>query len=110
MSGETLGAFEQLVLLALLRLGGSAYSAPLVLEIEQRGRQPVSAAKVYIALRRLERRGLVRSRKREPLPGQGGRGRRTFEATSGAVERLRESRQTLERFWDGLDPVLGGRQ
>ena len=96
------------MLLALLRLGGSAYSAPLVLEIEDRSRQPVSAAKVYIALRRLERRGLVTSRKQEPQPGQGGRGRRTFRATSAAVERLRDARQTLERFWDGLDPVFGG--
>jgi DNA-binding PadR family transcriptional regulator len=103
----TLGGFEQLVLLALLRLGGTAYSAPLVLELEERSGRPVSAARVYVALRRLEQRGLVASRMKEAAPGEGGRGRRTFRITPRAVRQVDESRRTLERFWDGLEPNLG---
>ena len=101
---RSLGTFEQIVLLALIRLGGSAYSAPLVREIEERSGRSVSAARVYIALRRLEERGLVLSRKQEPAPGEGGRGRRTFRASPRAVREVERTRRTLERFWEGLTP------
>lgn len=105
MSRNTLGEFEHMVLLALLRLGGSAYSAPIVLEIEKRVGRSVSPAAVYIALRRLEKRDLVVSTKREAAPNEGGRGRRTFEITAEARAKLREARENLERLWEGLDPL-----
>lgn len=106
MPRETLGEFEHQVLLAILQLGGEAYSAPIVMEIEQRSGRAVAPAAVYIALRRLEQRGLVRSSKVEPGPREGGRGRRTFTVTDDAIEKLRESRRTLEAMWRGLDPVF----
>ncbi|MEZ4457422.1 MAG: helix-turn-helix transcriptional regulator [Gemmatimonadales bacterium] len=108
--GNSLGSAEHLILLALLRLGGSSYSAPLVLEMEERTGKPVSAARVYLALRRLEGRGLVVSSKKEATPGEGGRGRRTFRITPKAVRELEETRATLNRFWEGLKPRLQGRR
>ncbi len=106
MPRESLGEFEQQVLLAILQLGGSGYSAPIVLEMEKRSSKRVAAAAVYIALRRLEQRELVRSLKEEPGPHEGGRGKRIFKVTDAAVEKLRDSRRTLENFWDGLDPLF----
>jgi PadR family transcriptional regulator len=106
MPREALGEFEHQVLLAILQLGGRAHSAPIVTEIETRSGRSASPAAVYIALRRLEQRGLVRSIKAEPAPGQGGRGRRTFLVTNAAVARLRESRRAFESLWRGLDPVF----
>ena len=106
MSRASLGEFEHQVLLAILHLGGRAYSAPIVSEIEQKTGRSAAPAAVYIALRRLEQRGLVRSVKAEPGPAEGGRGRRTFIVTAAAVEKLRESRRAFEAFWSGLDPVF----
>lgn len=106
MPRESLGEFEHQVLLAILQLGGRAYSAPIVTEIEQRTGRSASPAAVYIALRRLEQRGLVQSDKAEPDPGEGGRGRREFAVTPAAVTRLRESRRAFEAFWNGLDPIF----
>ncbi len=106
---ESLGEFEHQVLLAILHHGGSAYSAPIVVEIEERSGKSVAPAAVYIALRRLEQRGLVVSSKEDPGPGEGGRGIRTFSVTPAAMDKLRESRRTLESLWDGLDPVFGRR-
>lgn len=106
MPRESLGEFEQHVLLAILQLGGEAYSAPIVLEIENRRGRPTAPAAVYIALRRLEQRGLVVSTKEEAEPGEGGRGRRLFAVTPEAIDKLRESRRTLERFWKGLAPIF----
>ena len=108
MPRETLGEFEQRVLLAILRIGGSAYSAPIVLEMESRSGRDVAPAAVYIALRRLEQRSLVVSTKDGPGPGEGGRGKRTFTVTPLAREKLRESRRTLESFWEGLDALFEG--
>ena len=106
MPRESLGEFEHQVLLAILHLGGSAYSAPIVLEMEERAAKRIAPAAVYIALRRLEQRQLVRSLKEEPGPPQGGRGKRTFQVTDAALQKLRESRRTMESFWDGLDPLF----
>jgi PadR family transcriptional regulator len=108
MTRDRFGEFEQQVLIAMVRLGGEAYSAPLVAELEDRSQQAVSPAAVYIALRRLERRGYVASTKSEPEPGEGGRGRRTFRVTPVAIEKLGEVRRTFERFWEGLDTLPGG--
>ncbi|MEZ5319603.1 MAG: helix-turn-helix transcriptional regulator [Vicinamibacterales bacterium] len=112
MPREALGEFEHQVLLAILQLGGRAHSAPIVTEIESRSGRGASPAAVYIALRRLEQRGLVRSLKAEPGPREGGRGRRTFAVTPAALDKLRESRRAFEAFWQGLDPVFdkGGPQ
>ena len=106
MPRETLGEFEHQVLLAILRIGGSAYSAPIVIEMESRSGRDVAPAAVYIALRRLEQRDLVVSTKEDPGPGEGGRGKRTFTITALAREKLRESRRTFENFWEGLDAVF----
>jgi DNA-binding PadR family transcriptional regulator len=56
---------------------------------------------VFIALRRLEQRGLARSSKREARQGEGGRGRRVFRLTPAGEAKLRATRRTLERLWAG---------
>ena len=88
MTGRSLGEFEHQVLLAMLHLGGKAYSAPIVMELEKRVSKNVSPAAVYIALRRLEDRGLLQSRKQEAAPREGGRGKRTFEVTPAALDNV----------------------
>lgn len=105
MRGDHLGEFEQRVLLTLLRLGADAYSVPIVKELERRTGREVQTAAVYIALRRLEERGLVRSVLRDPGT-QGGRKRRHFLVTSKARKRLREAHQTYMRLAEGLEPLL----
>ena len=61
MTKRSLGEFEQLVLLAILRVGEDAYAVPVISEIEAQTGRNVSHAAVYIALRRLEEKGLVTS-------------------------------------------------
>lgn len=105
MSRDVLGELEHQVLLALLRCGADAYTAPLVLELEARTGRAVSAAAVYVSLRRLEEKGLVTSELRDP-GAEGGRDRRHFVLTGEGQARLRETRTTLQRLWDGMEPLL----
>lgn len=105
MPREHLGEFEQRVLLTLLRLGDDAYSVPIVRELEHRTGREVAAAAVYIALRRLEERGLVLSELRDPGP-DGGRKRRHFVLTEEARTRLQEAHRTYMQLSEGLEPLL----
>jgi DNA-binding PadR family transcriptional regulator len=106
MAKDTLGEFEHQVLLAVLRLGGEAYSVPLVLELEERTGRDVAQAAVFIALRRLEARGLLTSRLDDRAVGETGRMRRYFKLTPEALRRLKDTRRALARLWEGLDVKL----
>jgi PadR family transcriptional regulator PadR len=102
---EVLGGFEHRVLLAMMRLDLSAYSVPIVLELENQTGRSVAPAAVYVTLRRLEKKGLLTSSMIPAEDGQGGRPRRVFEITQEAVDLLRTSRRDLDRLWDGLDQL-----
>ena len=106
MGRESLGEFELQVMLAILRQGAESYSVPIVLELEEKTERSVAPAAVYIALRRLEKKGLVASRMSTASPEEGGRPRRYFKLTRPAFIRLRESQRTMQRLWDGLDTAL----
>ena len=58
MGKQMVGEFEHHVLLALLRQGDEGYSVPIISELEERTGREVAPAAVYIALRRLEAKGL----------------------------------------------------
>jgi len=109
MGRESLGEFEHLVLLAILRLGSDAYGVPVVQEIESRTGRSVSRAAVYIALRRLQSKGLVSSRMADPTPERGGRGKRYFRIEAEGIQLVRESMRALVSMWEDLEPVLEDR-
>lgn len=105
---KPLGELEHQVMLALLRVGPEAYTVPIVIELEARTGREAAAAAVYIALRRLEEKGLVASRTEPPAEGEGGRDRRYFRVTEPGIAKLRETREALDSLWEGLDPAFGG--
>jgi PadR family transcriptional regulator PadR len=102
VSAESLGELEHLVLLTILRLGPTAYGVPIVEELKRHTRRPVLRPSVYLALRRLEGKGLIESTLGSPEPRRGGRARRHFTLRPEALALLRESRQTLTSLWDGV--------
>ena len=102
---EALGGFEHKVLLAMMRLGSSAYSVPIVRELERLTDKSVAPAAVYVTLRRLEKRGLLTSRMMPPAEGEGGRPRRVFDVTEAAVALLRAARRDLDALWDGVEAL-----
>jgi DNA-binding PadR family transcriptional regulator len=105
LSRDNLGEFELRVLLTLLRLGDDAYSVPVVRELERRTGREVAAAAVYIALRRLEERALVRSVLRDP-GAEGGRQRRHFLLTDEGRTQMRDAHRAYMRLAEGLGPLL----
>lgn len=108
MPHHGLGEFEQLVLLAILHLGGDVYGVPIVDEIERRTGRTVARAAVYVTLRRLEQKGLISSWMSDPTPERGGKARRCVKVEAAGRESLRESRRVLVEMWKGIDPALEG--
>ena len=102
----TLGEFEQVVLLAILRLGDEAYAVSVQSEIEQCTGRDVSRGSIYITLDRLETKGYLRSRLADPTPERGGRAKRYYTLRPIAIEALRESRRALVALWRGLETKL----
>jgi PadR family transcriptional regulator, regulatory protein PadR len=100
---DNLGAFEQLVLLALLRLGPDAYGMTVRREIEARTGRAVALGAVYATLDRLERKGLVSSTDgSDPPPERGGRARRYFRVESAGRGALDEALASVDRMRAGL--------
>ena len=101
MKGSTLGAFEELVLLAVRALGGDAYGAQLQRTLEHETRRPVSLGAVHTVLERLEAKGHIESQASDPTAERGGRRRRVFTVTAQGSRALRQMdavRQRLEKL------------
>ena len=103
---EALGETEHLVLLAVLRLQPAAYGVPILEEIERRTGRELARAAVYIALSRLEEKGLLFSRLSDPTPERGGRAKRYFHVSDIAIPLLRQRRRGLLNMWRGLEGIL----
>ena len=97
-----LGELEQVVLLAVMRVGEEAYGVPVLQEIERETGGELALAAVYKTLSRLEDKGLVASRVGEPTPLRGGRRKRYFAVTAAGMRDLRTSVRALRRMAQGL--------
>lgn len=106
---DSLGEFEQIVLLSVLQLGVDSYGPEIARYLEQEAGRRVSRGALYSTLGRLEEKGLLRWTLEAPGPDRGGHSRRRFEATERAVGALRSQRAVLQRLWTGLDGVLEAR-
>jgi PadR family transcriptional regulator, regulatory protein PadR len=101
--GRSLGSFEQLVLLAIVRSGDDAYGVSVQEEIERATGREVAPGALYRALDRLEERGLVRSGVGEPTEERGGRRRRTLSVTPAGARELAETLSAVRDMAKGLD-------
>ncbi len=100
--------FEQLVLLAVLRLGEGAYGGKIREDLEETAHRSVSVATIYVALSRLEQRGFVRSWMSDPTPVRGGKSKKYYVVEAEGRRALRETKATLERMWEGVGAALDG--
>jgi PadR family transcriptional regulator, regulatory protein PadR len=107
MSRESLGHFELLVLLALIRQGDEAYGVPIAQAIEESTGKHVILASVYNTLERLEEKGFVSSTFGQPTRERGGRAKRYFAITASGLREVRAAKKALTILWRGV-PVHEG--
>jgi PadR family transcriptional regulator, regulatory protein PadR len=105
---DILGAFEQAVLLAVVRLGEDAYGRAILKEVQTRLDRDVAAGAVHATLDRLEKKGLVRSRLGPGTPIRAGRRRRFYRVRPVGLRALNDTRVAVENLWRGLKWPLEG--
>src|SRR5438067_11880077 len=98
-----LGEFEQVVLLAILRVGEGAYGVPVREEILQRTGRDVTLGTIYKTLARLEDKGFLASTVGEPTAQRGGRRKRCYAVTAAGRRSLKHSFSALHSMVAGLD-------
>lgn len=96
-----LGEVEQLVLLAVLRLGGTTYAVPIRELIRAEAGVELARGSIYVTLDRLETKGYVSSSLSEPLAEPGGKARRLFQVSPTGMAALRAARRAVDRLSAG---------
>ena len=109
MPRHNLGELEQLMVLALLRLGGEAYGAATRAEILERTGRSITPGAIYPTLDRLEARGLLRSHVGDPTPERGGRAKRHFHVTPAGLREIRRSWNQTAALASGLAALKASR-
>ncbi len=106
MSQDRLGEFEQMILLAIMRLGDHAYGLAIRDELEAVAERTPSSGSLYTTLDRMEKKGLLVSSAGESTRERGGRPRRYVQITPEGHALLARSRTTLLALWAGLEGAL----
>lgn len=103
MSPTNLGELEQLVLLAIARLGDDAYGVTVRREIATRAKRDLVFGSVYTTLTRLEEKGLVVSHVGDPTPERGGRRKKHFVISPAGRRALQRSLRAIRTMARGID-------
>jgi len=99
---ELLGAFEQAVLLSILKLRNEAYGRAILNDVEKRLDRGVASGAIYATLSRLEAKGLITSEVGPGTPIRDGRTRRFYVVAGGGVQALNDARTALQKVWRGV--------
>jgi PadR family transcriptional regulator, regulatory protein PadR len=102
MIRNTLGEFEELVLLMVLILGTESYGVKIMHEIIEQTNRTVRLNQVHASLHRLEAKGMVKSKMGDPSPERGGRRKRIFKITANGRHTLNEIKAVRAQLWQRI--------
>ena len=105
---DVLGAFEQAVLLAVLRLRHESYGRAILNEVQARLGRDVAAGAVHATLVRLERKGFLASRLGPGTEVRAGRPRRYYDLQPSGRAALNDARAAVDSLWRGFKGPLKG--
>jgi len=91
MGKQFLGEFEELVLLAIMKLGKDAYGVTIAETIEAATGKRVSIGALYTTLSRLEEKSFVSSWMGEKTEERGGKAKKHFIVESSGKDAIRSS-------------------
>ena len=96
---QTLGALEEVILLLVLREKES-YGAELVKRYIEQLKKEITLPAVVMVLKRLEKKGMLKSRTGAPSKERGGRRKVLYEATKLGYRTAEEAMTTKNQIWD----------
>lgn len=100
---NNLGAFEELVLLAVCGLPDAAYALTIQQRLTDKANRRATLGSLYRTLNRLEKKGYLRSWMGPVTHERGGKRKRIYEVTGTGKAALSATRLARERLWQDLD-------
>lgn len=97
---------EEVVLVAVWKLQEDAYGVTIRDQVNQTIGYEWSVGAIYAPLHRLEKKGLVRTKKGEPISERGGRSKIYYEVTEQGKRALHQMKRVHEAIWQDA-PTLG---
>jgi PadR family transcriptional regulator PadR len=103
---KLLSRIDELILLAIWRLGSEAYGMAIWEEIKAATGVKWLMGAIYGPLGRLHRQGLVATVKGEPTPERGGRAKVYYQLTSAGLKELKKIQDINAAMWDGIRKIV----
>ncbi|KPV94960.1 MAG: PadR family transcriptional regulator [Pseudoalteromonas spongiae] len=102
MKEKFLGEFEQMVMLAILKLNDNAYGVSIRDMLIEAIDRDVSVGALYTTLERLEKKGLLTSSQGEAIAERGGRAKKFYAVTGQGKQALNRAKNALDTLWQGV--------
>lgn len=93
-----LGVLEEMILIILL-IKNETYGVDIAKEYQDQLDQSISLPAIHVVLKRLEKKGLVRSEMGEPTAERGGRRKRIYRATNKGYQAARDLQEKRSEMW-----------
>jgi PadR family transcriptional regulator PadR len=102
-----LSGHEEILLLAILKLGDNAYGVTIRKEVSRATGKDWSIGAIYDPLYRMQKKGLIDSYLSKPTSERGGRSKRLFRISQQGLVALREHTSARKKLLNGTkNPVL----
>ena len=101
MNDYSLGALEELILLVLLS-EGKTYGVEVAKQYENHFNQSISLPAIHVVLKRLEKKGFVKSAFGEPTAERGGKRKRYYQATDLGYKLALELQTNRNKIWQTI--------
>lgn len=102
MNQTTLGEFEEIVVMIVAILNGDAYSVGIINEIRDRINREVSLGAIQTVLKRLEKKGLLKSEFGGTTNERGGKRKRLYEITAKGQRVIDDTKAQRNSLWEAM--------
>jgi DNA-binding PadR family transcriptional regulator len=99
---DLLTRLEEAILIAVIKLGDSAYGVPINREVSKIFGRTYTMGGLYFALDQLVRKEYLVKRSAEPTPKRGGRSKSYYRLTLEGKEALETTRQHQIKLWEAI--------
>ena len=105
MKGANIGELEELILLTVGILYKEAYGVAVMDEVEKQTGRSLNISAVHAVLKRLEEKGLVKSRMSDPTEERGGRRKRIFLLTASGKRALEDAHEIRNQLFQQIPKI-----
>jgi PadR family transcriptional regulator len=97
---KTIGSLEETILLIVIILGDTAYAVTISEEYKKQFEKSITIPAIHTVLRRLEEKGLIKSRVGGATNLRGGRSKRYYSITKVGYETTKALNEQRTALWD----------